>query len=164
MFSRKGLSREENLALNMLESNLPSVKSNLMLNPKELSLEHVSTQGSTIFYNDHLKTSHIPREKHWKWNRSKGIVQISDASNQVFVTFYKLNARIIPPGMKAPPYKIWVFNIYSIEDSKKFGFLWCQKGNIPSLDDRFLHELSFLHQFVTIDTALELGWIDGYLI
>ena len=165
MFSRKGLSREQNLALNMLETHLPLSSSYLMMNQKEITLELVSNQGSIFFYNEHLKTSIIPREKHWKWNRSRGIVQLSDESNQIFVTFYKLNARIIPPGTKAPPYKIWVFNILNIQDSKKYGFFWCQKGNPPALDDNLLNDLSFLQEFVSLDTAFELGWMnEDYLV
>ena len=158
------MSHEQNLALNVLETNLPLFHPSLMLPIEDLNLDLISTQGNVFFFDKHITTSLIPRESYWKWNQSRGKVEIEDTSKNYNVTFCKLNSRVIPPATIAPNLKIWIFNIVHTEESRRYGFFWCQKGLVePSLDDNFLKELSFLQEFISNDNALEFGWLEPFM-
>ena len=164
MFCRRGLSNEQCLALDILEQHIPlfnsAIFSDLILDAKDLSMENIFPQGSIFFYDGHLKTSNIPREKHWKWNKSRGIASLNDTCNLMNVSFYKLNSKTLRHERSSPNLKVWVFNMINLENSMEFGLFWCQKGYTePSLDDSLLNDLSFLREFVSTDTALDLGWI-----
>mmetsp|Transcript_17381 Transcript_17381/g.29593 ORF Transcript_17381/g.29593 Transcript_17381/m.29593 type:complete len:183 (-) Transcript_17381:98-646(-) len=159
MFSRIGMSHEQNIALDMLESHLSKIHFYTLYGVDQFTLNLVTNQGNFFFYDGHLTTPQIPRENYWKWNQSRGKTELDSNSNHLHLSFCKLNSRNIPPALTAPPYKIWVFNITDKTFNRKYGFFWCEKGFFqPTLDDNLLRELSFLQDFVSKDTADELGW------
>ena len=162
MFPREGLTHEQNIALDVLERNLPLFSPNVMVYIENLTIKMVSTQGNAFFFDKHIITPQIPRESHWKWNQSRRKIELQDSLNIYNITFCKLNSRVIPPATIAPNLKIWIFNIIYIAESRKYGFFWCQKGiEYEYLDEDFLKELSFLKRFVSDDIAYQLGWTES---
>ena len=133
-----------------------------------------------------FEKSDLPREKHWIWNQSNAKVSVKFA--EATVIFRKISPKKKVGVLKAPSFKIWIFQI-EFTHLPEHHFLWCEKGVIGSASDMisqsplvswqkqiscrgvsteigtiFPHQLStqsfsFLLPYVDEKTALELGWM-----
>src|SRR3990167_8187429 len=105
-----------------------------------------------------LQTTNLPKES-WAWNRSKKSVSII-LDTQEKVTFYKLNNRKKKHTSLKKPHvncKIWIFKVESNSKPVVYCF-WCEVGVSRAEVLVKLNDLTFLVDFVSSETAEQLGW------
>jgi len=159
---KQNLSKEQQQALKILENNLPNFEKMIPLRLCDLSFENTTQVHNCFFFDGHLAASRIPKKMGWKWNQSRSKVEITSEKGDFRLSFFKLNTRKAPGEdiSNIPHFKVWIYNITNTYSSAKSSFFWCEKGREPepSLDNKFLEELSFLGEFVSKKDAFELGW------
>ena len=119
----------------------------------------------------------LPKEPHWVWTQSNSKISIILDANTV-ITFRKLNPRKRFGSLRAPSYKIWLYQIQCFGSFDKY-FLWCEKGTKNPQPTEWsgvntsigfvfpqnlsIYDLSFLSPFVDQRTAQELGWLNEHV-
>lgn len=153
--SHSNLSREQSRALEIF---LQSLATEDEITIEEITLPDVTSHDNRFFVPRPIQTSDLPREPNWIWNQSRGRKEVN-ANSEITVKFFKLNTRkskSIGDTTSIPQFKIWVFNVM-IEQTEKT-FVWCEKGENPTLDENLLAQLSFLMPYVSLNCAEECGW------
>ena len=180
MFSREACSPEQSRALDVLEEAIPLIKE---LAVSEIpTLDDLCIKDAKYFLATTITTSDIPRGNNWVWNQSRAKIATQDLTENIKLSFHKLNTRKIKSSTTPPFHKLWVFSLHIMPPDKHYSFLWCERGlekaaeltdeivqtspektspeNSPSIDDLCLKEFSFLSPFVSEEIATSLGWLD----
>ena len=167
MFRTSGeMTREQSRALNVLEESLPEIREKTKTSMPELY--NLTLQDAKVFLHERVTTSDLPRDD-WVWNQSRARTKVTDYTENIKVSFYKLSARYSRTRTvsQQPQFKLWVFNLAVQPNNKDITFLWCEKGNqgvsTDTTEDSLTVELNiedygFLADFISEETAKEFGW------
>jgi len=167
------LTPEQDRTLKMYFQNARAYAGAIPLHAVEL--DHITITNSQIFVLGDVNRKTLPREQHWMWHQSKSKTTIPIQDGEVILT--KLNPRRVKgyTTLPCPSYKLWICQIIDSRSRGELNFLWCEKGKMnqwanPPLvktpkpsktqDIMDVGDLAFLKEFVPMNVACELGWIN----